>query len=59
MNVVMVPKKINKFRMYIDFKNLNKVGTKDPFSCPNIDLMIDVKVGYEIMSFLDMYSGNN
>lgn len=55
----MVPKKINKFRMYIDFKNLNKVGTKDPFSCPNIDLMIDVKVGYEIMSFLDMYSGNN
>ena len=30
---------------------------KDPFSLPQIDEVVDSTVGYELLSFLDCYSG--
>ncbi|XP_059277809.1 uncharacterized protein LOC132031990 [Lycium ferocissimum] len=56
-NVVVVPKKGNKFRMCIDFKDLNKAYPKESFPLPYIDLMIDATIGDEMLSFLDAYSG--
>nr|XP_016499901.1 PREDICTED: RNA-directed DNA polymerase homolog [Nicotiana tabacum] len=58
-SVVVVPKKNNKFRMSVDYKDLNKVCPMDSFSLLNIDQMIDAIDGQELMSFLDAYSGYN
>jgi len=58
-NVVVVPKKNNKFCMCVDYKDLNKACPKDSFPLPNIDQMIDATAGHELMSFLDAYFGYN
>ncbi|XP_059290490.1 uncharacterized protein LOC132044033 [Lycium ferocissimum] len=58
-NVVVVPNKGNKFRMCVDYKDLNKACLKDSFHLPNIDRMIDVMAGHAILSFPDAYSGYN
>ena len=43
--------------MCIDYTNLNKHYPKDPFGRPQIDKVVDSTVGYELLSFLDCYSG--
>ncbi|XP_019251114.1 PREDICTED: uncharacterized protein LOC109230032 [Nicotiana attenuata] len=58
-NVVVVPKLNNKFRMCIDFKDLNKACLENSFPLLNIDQMIDAKTDHELMGFLDAYSGCN
>ena len=35
-NVVPVPKKDGKVRVYVDFRDLNKASPKDDFSLPRI-----------------------
>lgn len=45
--------------MCIDYINLNKMCPKDCYSIPKIDQMVDAIVGYELISFLDAYSGHN
>ena len=39
--------------------NLNKKCPKDNFPLPRIDQLVDVKVGDELLSFIDAYSGYN
>ncbi|XP_014515522.1 uncharacterized protein LOC106773337 [Vigna radiata var. radiata] len=58
-NVVMVKKSNGKWRMCTDFTDLNKACPKDTYSLPNIDALVDGVSEYEIMSFLDAYSGYN
>lgn len=58
-NVVVVPKKLNKFRICVDFKDLNKACLKNLFPLPHIDQMIDTIGGHELLIFLDAYSGYN
>ena len=58
-NIVVVPKKGNKLRMCVDYKDLNKACPKDSFPFPNIDIMTDVMAEHEILSFIDTYSGYN
>ncbi|XP_070014773.1 uncharacterized protein [Nicotiana sylvestris] len=58
-NVVVVPKKGNKLRMYVDYKHLNRACPKDSFPLPNIDCLINVTVGHETLTFLDACSGYN
>ncbi|XP_059650116.1 uncharacterized protein LOC132295866 [Cornus florida] len=58
-NVVVVQKKNRKWRVCIDFTNLNKAYLKDSFSLPMIDQMVDATTGYERLTFLDAYSGYN
>jgi hypothetical protein len=43
--------------MCIDYTDLNKHCSKDPFGLPRIDEVIDSTVSYELLSFLDCYSG--
>jgi hypothetical protein len=40
-SVVMVKKSNGKWRMCVDFTNLNKVYPKDSFPLPRIDLLVD------------------
>ena len=56
-NVVVVKKKNKKQRVCIDFTILNKAYPKDSYPLLKIDRLVDAITGYEIMSFLDAYSG--
>ncbi|XP_073035355.1 uncharacterized protein [Primulina eburnea] len=58
-NVVLVPKPGNKWRLCIDFTDLNKACPKDPFPLPRIDSLVDSTAGCEMLSFLDAYQGYN
>ena len=58
-NVVVVPKKNGKWRVCVDYTDLNKACPKDPYPRPHIDLMVDATAGYEMLSFMDAYSGYN
>ena len=51
-NIVMVKKKLGKWRVCVDFTNLNKAYPKDPFPIPRIDQLVDATVGHSWMSFL-------
>jgi hypothetical protein len=58
-NVVMVKKNNGKWRMCVDFTDLNKACPKDPYPLPSIDRLIDGASGYKTLSFMDAYSGYN
>jgi hypothetical protein len=51
-------KKVNgKWKMCIDFIDLNKACPKDEFPLPRIDSLVDAAATSELMSLLDCYSG--
>ena len=58
-NVVLVPKKDGKVRVYVDFRDLNKASHKDDFSLPHINMLVDSTAGYSMLSFMDGFSGYN
>ena len=58
-NVVIVKKKNGKWRVCIDFTDLNKACPKDSFPLPHIDMLVDATAGHELLSFMDAYSGYN
>ncbi|XP_052117555.1 uncharacterized protein LOC127747557 [Arachis duranensis] len=58
-NVVLVKKHNGKWRMCVDYSDLNKACPKDCFPLPNIDALVDAAAGYRYLSFMDAYSGYN
>ena len=56
-NTVVVKKKNGKWRVCVDFTDLNKACPKDPFPMPKIDKLVDATVGHPRMSFLDAFQG--
>ncbi|KAK1441334.1 hypothetical protein QVD17_07181 [Tagetes erecta] len=56
-NVVVVQKKNGKWRVCVDYTDLNKACPKDPFPLPHIDSMVDSIAGHEILTFMDASSG--
>jgi len=58
-NVVMVKKSNEKWRMCVDFTSLNNACPKDNFPFPRIDQLVDSTVGYELLTFMDAFSGYN
>ena len=56
-NTVVVKKKSRKWRICVDFTDLNKACPKDPFPMPQIDQLMDATAGYPRMSFLDAFQG--
>ena len=46
-----------KWRLCIDFTDLNKACPKDPFPLPRIDQIVNSTPGCDLLSFLDAYSG--
>ena len=56
-NTVVVKKKTEKWRVCVDFTDLNKACPKDPFPMPRIDQLVDATVGHPRTSFLDAFQG--
>jgi len=56
---VLVKKASGKWRMCLDYTDLNKACPKDVYSLPNIDQSVDGTIGHNILSFLDTYSRYN
>ena len=58
-NPVMVKKANGKWRMCVDFTDLNDACPKDCYPLPRIDTLIDATAGHEMLSFMDGFSGYN
>ena len=57
--MVLVKKANGKWRLYIDFTDVNRACPKDSFPLPRIDLIVDATAGHELLSFMDTFSGYN
>jgi len=58
-NVVLVKKANGKWRMCVDFTDLNKACPKDSYPLPSIDALMDSASGCKMLSFFDAFSGYN
>ncbi|XP_024006657.1 uncharacterized protein LOC112083337 [Eutrema salsugineum] len=58
-NPVVVKKKNGKWRICVDFTDLNKACPKDSFPLPHIDRLVEATAGNELLSFMDAFSGYN
>ena len=56
-STVVVKKKNDKWRVCVDFTDLNRACPKDPFLMPKIDQLVDATYGHSRMSFLDAFQG--
>ena len=56
-NVVVVPKKCGKWRVCVDYTDLNDACPKDSFPLPRIDQIVDASARLGMLSFLDAFSG--
>lgn len=54
-NVLLVKKSNGKWRMCVDYLDLDKACPKDFYMLPHID----VTSGHELSSFMDVFSGYN
>ena len=55
-NVVMVKKANGKWRICVDFTNLNNTCLKDNFPLPRIDQLVDSTTGHKLFTFMDAFS---
>ena len=58
-NVVMVKKANGKWRMCVDFTDLNRACPKDNYPLPRIDTLVDLSARHELLNFMDVFSGYN
>jgi hypothetical protein len=56
-NIVIVKKSNGKWRMCVDFTDLNKACPKDSYPLPRIDRLVDATMGFKFLSSLDANSG--
>jgi len=56
-NTVVVKKKNGKWRVCINFTDLNRACPKDPFPMPKIDQLVDAMYRHPRISFLDAFQG--
>ena len=57
--MVLVKKANEKWRMWVNFTDLNKACPKDSYPLPSIDALVDSASGCKMLSFLDAFSGYN
>jgi len=58
-NLFPTKNKTSKIRLYVDFRNLNKVSLKDNYPMPKMDQILERVVGSSIISLLDLFSRYN
>jgi len=58
-NIVVVPKKDDKIRVCVDFKDLNKASPNDDFHLLHIDVLVDNAARSSTYSFMDGFSRYN
>lgn len=54
-NVVLVPNAVDKWRVCVDFQNLNKVYLKDYYHLSQIDQLVDSTFEHKLIPMLDAY----
>ena len=55
----MVKKASSKWRMCVDFTDLNKACPKDSYPLPRVDVLVDSTAQHQLLSFMDFFSGYN
>ena len=55
----MVKKPNRKWRICVEYTDLNKACPKDSFPLPRIDQLMDATASHELLSFVDAYSRYN
>lgn len=58
-NLVLVSKPTEDIRICTNFRDLNKACPKDEVPFPSINMIMDLIVGYEMMSLMDGFFGYN
>ena len=58
-NVVLVKKVNGKWRMCVDFIDLNKACLKDSFPLPRKDQLVDSTAEHKLLTFMDTFSRYN
>ena len=58
-NVILMKNANGKWRMCVDFIDLNKACPKDSFPLPRIDHLVDSTAGHKLLTFMDAFSGYN
>ena len=58
-NVVMVKKSNGKWRMCVDFTDLNNACPKDNFPLPRTDQLVDSTASHKLLTFMNAFSGYN
>ncbi|KAL0378438.1 UNVERIFIED_CONTAM: Retrovirus-related Pol polyprotein from transposon [Sesamum radiatum] len=56
-NIVLVPKPCTKWRMCIDFHDVNKACPKDFYPLPRINQLVDSTTGHKLLSLMDASQG--
>ena len=55
----MVKRASEKWRMYVDFTDLNKACPKDSYPFSRVDVLVDSIARHQLLSFMDPFSGYN
>ena len=55
----MVKKSNGKWRMCVDFTDLNRACPKDSYPLPRIDTLVDSTARHKLLSFMDAFLGYN
>ena len=55
----MVKKSNGKWRMCVDFTDLNRTCPKDSYPLPRIDTLVDSTARHKLLSFMDAFLGYN
>ncbi|KAA3467110.1 RNA-directed DNA polymerase-like protein [Gossypium australe] len=58
-NIVLVPKKYGKIRMYVDYRDLNRDSPKNNFPLLFINTLVDSATRHCTFSFLDAFLRDN
>jgi hypothetical protein len=58
-SVVPVQKKDGRWRVYVDFRDLNRATPKDEYPMPVAEMLLNAAAGHKMLSFMDGNAGYN
>jgi hypothetical protein len=58
-SIVPIQKKDGRWRVYVDFRDLNRATPKDEYPMPVTEMLINTATGNKILSFMDGNVGYN
>ena len=58
-NIMMVKKANRKWKICVDFMDLNRACLRDSYPLPRIDILVDSTARHQLLSFMYTFSGYN